>query len=600
MKYVGLDLETRDLPVYGAKIWSVTIYEPGLKPEVFADPMGLKKCPPRVKKLCEDRNVTIVTHNGGEFDAPVMAFNWDVWIRNIGDTKLWEQIIIGYQLPPVAKASRSENMDKLYRQFGVALDYVLERYGLPVPDKRQRAGFIDRPVGMPFTKSEQKYFVDDVRPLPALYKAQEKLLIRDGSYEVACLENLVAKKVCMMRVMGIGIDEKLWLEIASNNLQEYQKALRTLPREVSNWNSPAQVKAYFQSRGTPLYSYTDIESVYIKTRDPLLGKYIKIRQMYSDATSYGATWLEREDGSSTIDPDGRIRCSVEQIINTGRFSTRNPNILALPKLGLQRSAIVPAKGNVFIRGDFGGQELGIMAAASGEDFWIDAMLRGEDIHALMASIVGPTEWRNGTKRGCTFPKKCKCPVHLRMREPAKINNFLLAYGGGAGKLLQNIIESMFERPGMPTNDELASIMTDFEARVFVHKHKAAIRKLAAYLDRNAADALATGVSYSADPYRRRRVLHGDQDWHIENQGRNTPIQTAGANMLKLAMVSLPDKYPIVLPFHDELLCEVPKKLGIACMKEMKGIMEESADYITGIKGLIKVSPMMSLNFAKAA
>ncbi len=593
MRYVGLDIEA-----YGQHIWSVTVYEQGKKPQTWHDCEGMKKCPPALKELLQDPTICKIIHNS-EFDGFYFAYYWQVFTVNIWDTLECEKVIVGMDLPPVAKANRTPEMQRLYAEYGVALDLVLARYGLPVPDKSQRPNFIDRPLGMPFTKAELKYMVDDVVVLPALQKAQEFILKRDHLLEKALLENQVCERVIDMKYVGLGVDRIMWLEIADKNLQEYRRGIASLPRAVANWNSPAQVKEFFTQRGTKLDSYTELESVYIKTRDPILGRFIKVRQMYSDATSYGQTWLYRRDGSTTIDPDGRIRCNWIQQLNTGRFATNSPNVLALPKEGQQRSAIVPKKGHVFVIGDFSGQEIGIMAAASKERLWIDALLRGEDIHALMASIVSPGDWERATKKGCTFPLKCVCPGHKKLREPAKVNNFLLAYGGGADKLVANMTEAMFERPGMPTQDDLDSLPTQFEARVFVRKHKNVIRRLVAYLEANAKEAQRTQVSYSADPYRSRRVLRGEQDWQVANQGRNNPIQAAGANMLKLAMISMPKEFAIVLPFHDELVCEVPTKAGKRCAKAMKDIMEKSADYITGIKGLIKVEPRIATNFAKA-
>lgn len=245
-----------------------------------------------------------------------------------------------------------------------------------------------------------------------------------------------------------------------------------------------------------------------------------------------------------------------------------------------REAFVPAKGKCFVIGDFGGQEIGIMAAASGERLWINAMLRGEDVHSLTASLVNPSEWASSTVRGCTFPKKCECPGHQELRKPAKINNFMLAYGGGPQKLAATT--------GM---DQLA-------ARMYVGAHKRVIPNLTRYLDKCGKTAMDTGVAYSADPYRRRRVLRGEESWQIRNQGMNTPIQSAGANMLKLAMISVPDWAPIVLVIHDEIILEVPIKDVVKAGVMLKTVMEKSADYITGIKGLIKAEPRVAFNIMK--
>src|SRR5690606_24037855 len=133
----------------------------------------------------------------------------------------------------------------------------------------------------------------------------------------------------------------------------------------------------------------------------------------------------------------------------------------------------------------------------------------------------------------------------------------------------------------------------------IKRFKKVVPRLTRWLEKNGQLALNTGETYSASPYRRRRVLFGDKEWHIVNQGKNSPIQGAGADMLKLAMISIPfEKYPICLVVHDEIICEVPDKLAKKALKDIKLIMEQTADYITGIKGLIKVEPRIAKNLLK--
>lgn len=598
MKYIAIDIETPGLNPHAsnATIWMLSVTYDNGKSELYEDCNGLKKCPAKIATMLADKNVCKIIHSS-EFDAFYIEVVWGIHIVNIWDTRLCEVVIQAVQLPRVKNKMKTPAQERLWKAHGSGLKDVLPRYGFPLPDKSIRENFIARQKGIPFTKAEKNYAIDDTKYLPAIQKAQEFILTRDGDLEVALLENKMAEKVATMRVLGVGVDQKLWLEIADQNLQKYNAIISSLPRQVANWGSEKQVKAYFRNRGILINSYDELEKVFIQCRDATLAKFIMARQLYSNATTYGAGWLENDKGQSYIDPDGRIRCSWEQVLNTGRMATSNPNLLALPREGRQREAIVPRKGYSFVIADFSGQELGIMAAAAKEETWIEALLRGDDIHGLTASVIAPDAWFSGTVKGCRFPKKCDCPMHKKMREPAKQENFMMPYGGGPDKLLSKIIEAMFKR-GIPTKEEVEGIMQPWEAKAFVNKFKRVMKRLNAYLERNAAEALRTGVSFSADPYHRRRVLNGMADWRIENQGRNSPIQTSGANMLKLSAISMPDKYPIVLPFHDEIACEVPNKLTKACAKEMKMVMEQAADYITGIKGLIKVEPRIANNFAK--
>lgn len=598
MKYIGVDIESVNLNPYGGIIWMLSITE-GNKTKVYHDCYGMKSVPADVKKKLMDESYCKIIHSS-QFDAPYIEMNLGIKIRNIWDTELCETVILGVK-PNIKK--KAENIkpgsaeDKILQRYGASLAYTLPRYGFPKPNKSIREAFIDRPVGKKFTKQEIEYAEDDTKYLPKLQKAQEYLLTRDNLLEVALLENKVAERYHDMKVRGIGFDGKIWREVYAQTVKDYKERISKLPRTVSNWNSPAQVKAYFKSQGILIPTFDDLDKVYLQTRNKTLGDFIATREYTTAISRYGLNWFDK----GFIDPDGRVRCNITQIINTGRNSMSEPNLQQLPgsgnndplrlkvlelvtggskKMPQHRRAFVPKKGHVFVIGDFSGQEIGVMAAASGEDLWINALLRGEDVHGLTASIINPSEWASGKEKGCTFPKKCKCKGHKKLREPAKINNFMLAYGGGPQRFAEF------------TGTDLIS------ASAYVGAHKRVIPRLTRYLEINGRDATATGVSYSADPYRRRRVLRGEEEWQIRNQGKNNPIQSAGANMLKLAMVSLPWEFPIVLVIHDEIICEVPKAMAKKCMKVLKTVMEQSADYITGIKGLIKVEPRIAMNIMK--
>lgn len=575
-KVLPLDIESIGLTLYNGIVWIVSYGK-----KLIHDCRGIRKLPSELQKQIADRSICKIIHSS-EFDAPYLEMNTDApHMRNIWDTRLCEIIIQGVQLPRRnQKQDLTPYQQQLYEKHSSSLEYTLPRYGFPKPDKSLRKEFIDRPIGKPFSKELIKYAGDDTKYLPALQKAQEYILTRDGLLEVALLENKVAERVAEMRVIGLGIDEKKWLQIADDNLYKYRKLIQALPTDVSNWNSPAQVKQFFHYRGIEIDSLTNIEKIQRERKDRVLGEFITARNMYSDATAYGEKWLRRADGSSTVDPDGRMRCSWEQILNTGRFATSNPNILALPKAGKQRSTIVPRKGYVFIIGDYTGQEIGIMAAAANEKIWIDTLLRGDDIHGLTASIIFTDAWQRGYEKGCTFPKKCNCKVHKQLREHGKVANLAPAYGGGA--------DSFSERTGHDVRT----------SKRILEKFRRSTPALTRYLRKNANDAVRTGVSYSADKYRRRRVLNGDAEWQIANQGKNNPIQSSAANMLKLAMISIPEKYQIVLPFHDELVLEVPRREGATAKKVLKKVMEDSSAYITGIAGLIKIDPRIANDFSK--
>lgn len=566
MKFIAIDIETTGLyPTPGSKIYCVAIND-GSTISIATDPMTLKT-------VLEDKNVVKVIHNAG-FDSFWLAMLYNIRVTNIWDTRLMEQVIIGENL------SRSVKDEEIKKQLSSSLLYTLERYGLATLDKTLGAKFAIRNRFAPLTPAEIEYAKNDVRYLLQLQAMQERRLVKLDLMRVANLENRLVEVVVSMRKNGIGLDIDKWLSIAKVNETAYNSILKRLPPAVSNWNSPKQVKKFFNAQGIAVDSLTGIEDLVHVYNNPALTAFVELRKYYKLVTTYGKSWLNNDIKINTVDHDNRVRCDYEQMVNSGRLSSSNPNLQQLPRDGELRSAFVPAKGNVFVIGDFGGQEIGIMAAASKEEIWIKAMLHREDIHSLTASLLYPAEWVNGAEKGCTFPKKCKCVEHNRVRQNAKTINFAIAYGAGN--------ENIARQLGISTK----------QASKLLTKYKRVVPKLTRWLAENSKETKKTRLSFSADPFRRRRVLREPQEFMLANIGKNNPLQSSGANMIKLAMVSLNKDTQIVLTVHDEIILEVKKGKAKQAVKELKAIMEKSADYCTEVPGLIEAEPRIANNLAK--
>src|SRR5438132_1171598 len=90
--------------------------------------------------------------------------------------------------------------------------------------------------------------------------------------------------------------------------------------------------------------------------------------------------------------DGRLHTTFNQAVAaTGRLSTSNPNLQAIPirtELGREiRSAFVAEPGCRLVSADYSQVELRILAHVSGEPKLREAFARGEDIHAATAAEV---------------------------------------------------------------------------------------------------------------------------------------------------------------------------------------------------------------------
>jgi DNA polymerase I-like protein with 3'-5' exonuclease and polymerase domains len=585
-KFIAVDLETKGLKPYQQVIWMLSVTEDKTT-TVYRNCNGLtRKDLPRdlILNLASPKCCKII-HNAN-FDGPMIKLNLDITLKNIWDTQLCEIVLLGMRL-------KQNTKDKeLKDAYSTSLASTLARYKLPVHNKDIRENFINREFGIPFTASEVRYAANDTKYLIKLQKLQQEKLERENLLPVAALENKVVEKMISMRSAGIGFSKKIWGDIAIETKETLLKERKKLPKDVANWNSPGQVKEYFfDYHQIEIPSLTKIKKIAIVERqcEPLQHFAFVVKSLQTFSQKYGIKkWIEpAKDKSSKnglvsyVDEDNRIRCDLDQIIDTGRNSISNPPLQQMPNATNHRRAFIPKEGHCFIIGDFSAQEIGIMAVNANEKMWLDALLQGNDPHAITAYNLNASAWNKAAKKDCCFPRQCECPGHLKMRKPAKVNNFMMAYGGGPDKLA--------EATGMNLED----------ATQYFLKHQRLIPNVVNWLKENGNFALHHNVSYSADPFKRRRVLALEyEDWQKINRGKNTPVQSAGANMLKLALTYIPDDLQIVLVIHDEIILEVPIKTAKIAAKKLQKAMQDASDYITGIPNLVKVKPQAQMNIMK--
>lgn len=533
---ISLDIETTGLNLYKDSIRLVAVKIGDGEPLVF------DKIPKKLEAMLTDPSIVKIIHNAA-FDVPFIRLQTGIRIVNIFDTMLAEKLIVAGRF----------NMS-------ASLKETLKRHGIANLDK-------DVEHNAKLTQRYIEYAKNDVRYLLKLAKEQEYQIHKMGMLKLLDLENRCVEVTSEMRFNGIGFDKQRWLQIAEENEKKYNGYLKKLGGDV-NWNSPKQVKEQFVHLG--LQSFEQLPK--LKGKDKRLDLFIEARELYKSVTSYGKGWLWRDkhETESTIDEDSRVRCSFNQIIDTGRFSSSEPNMQQLPARGLHREAFVPAKGSLLCVADFSGQELGIMAAASGEQQWIKIMEEGKDLHEFMGRKIF----------GESYTKE--------LRPLAKDLNFGLAYGKG--------VESFAEQAKLDIN----------KARNIVYKYKRSVPTLIEWLNRNGNSGVRESISYSLPPFNRVRYLDGE-DWQKRNRAKNHPVQGTGADMIKLALVRLNEyiynegyegNIKIVLCVHDEIISEVNKGLAKEWVKAKKEIMEQAAYDILKYR-IVRTTPVLVSNWAQA-
>jgi DNA polymerase-1 len=242
-----------------------------------------------------------------------------------------------------------------------------------------------------------------------------------------------------------------------------------------------------------------------------------------------------------IDPaDGRLHTTFNQTVaSTGRLSTTNPNLQAIPirtELGREiRSAFVSEPGHRLLSADYSQVELRILAHVSGEPKLREAFARGEDIHAATAAeVLG----------------KDRATLTKDERNVAKMVNFGIIYGISAFGLSENL-----EIP----REEAAAYIDAYLAR-FPHVQDFIQRTI----ERAAREGYVTTLFGRRRPVPELKASNRQTRSLGERLAVNSVMQGTAADIIKRAMVAIHRRLRdegrgarLVLQVHDELLLEVP-------------------------------------------
>ena len=246
-------------------------------------------------------------------------------------------------------------------------------------------------------------------------------------------------------------------------------------------------------------------------------------------------------------PDGYIRASYWQLgTETGRMSCSDPNAQQIPRDEQFRSAVVAPAGWLLLDADFSQMELRIAAWIARDQRMMKAFTDGKDLHTATAEAIG-----------CS-------------RQIAKSANFGLLYGSGA-KGLSNYAAGM----GVRLSEDDAA-----EVREKWLKEYSGIRQWHRKLALEADQSEGQMVGIHIPKTRMRRWLVGDMNRLTIRA--NTPVQGAGAAILKLALSNMwscikgkEHEVKLCAAIHDELLLLVKEDCARKYSIILKGAMEDA-------------------------
>ena len=251
-----------------------------------------------------------------------------------------------------------------------------------------------------------------------------------------------------------------------------------------------------------------------------------------------------------IGEDGRLHTHFNQAVaSTGRLSTSNPNLQAIPirtELGREiRSAFVAEPGHRLVSADYSQVELRILAHVSGEPKLREAFARGEDIHAATAAEVLGKDQATLTKDE---------------RNVAKMVNFGIIYGISAFGLSENL-----EIPREDAQQYIDTYLARFPlVQDFIQRT----------IEQAERDGYVTTLLGRRRPVPEIRASNRQTRSLGERLAVNSVMQGTAADVIKIAMVNIHRRLRdegrnsrLVLQVHDELLVEAPDA-EVSTVKEL--------------------------------
>ena len=273
----------------------------------------------------------------------------------------------------------------------------------------------------------------------------------------------------------------------------------------------------------------------------------KLKSTYADA-------LPEQIDAKT----GRVHTSFSLVgAATGRLASTDPNLQNIPirtedGRAIRRAFIAP-EGHELLSVDYSQIELRLAASAAGITALIQAFQDGVDVHALTASQV------------FGIPLQDMTPDKRRM---AKAVNFGIIYGISGFGLAKQLGTSAAE------------------AGQFIRQYLDKFHELRDWMEATKEFAHAHG--YVETLFGRRIHIAGIHEKiaarrsGAERQAINAPLQGTAADIMKRAMIRMPDalreaglRAKLLLQVHDELVFEVPTPELEATAALVKRVMQDA-------------------------
>ncbi len=369
-----------------------------------------------------------------------------------------------------------------------------------------------------------------------------------------------------MNKNGVKIDKGYFKKLSDEyhkELTKIEKKIWELAGEEFNIASPKQLGEVLYGKlalggnkvkKTSTGAFSTKESELEKMRDshPIIPLVFEHRELSKLLGTYIDTIPE------LVAEDGRLHAwFVQTGAATGRMSSQDPNLQNIPiksELGRRiRNGFVAEKGTKIVSFDYSQIELRIAAMLSKDEKLTEIFKKGLDVHTAVAAQVFKVDLKDVSKD---------------MRRSAKTINFGVLFGMGVNALKAGIGG------------------TRQEAQEFYNNYFETYSQLSQYLDDTKVFAAKHG--YTETYYGRRRYFEGIKSKlpfikaAAERMAINAPIQGTEADIIKIAMARIYDKFAdagklddvkMLMQVHDALVFEIKESEINSAAKIIKQEME---------------------------
>lgn len=461
--------------------------------------------------------------------------------------KMFDTMVAHYVLQP----ELPHNMDALAEQYlGYSTIKIEELIG---PKGKKQKNMRDLPPGDVY-----EYACEDADVTLRLKNALHDELVRNDAIQLfEEVEMPLVRVLAAMELTGVRIDTETLRETSelfTLRMNKLEEEVFALAGESFNLSSPKQVgeilfdklKIDERAKRTKTGQYVTSEEVLekLRPRHEIVDRILNYRGLKKLTSTYV------DSLPTLINPStGKIHTSFNQTVtSTGRLSSSNPNLQNIPVRGDDgkeiRKAFIPEPGCTFFSADYSQIELRIMAHLSGDKHMIEAFLEGDDIHASTAAKI--------------YHKPID-DVTRDERRKAKTANFGIIYGIS--------VFGLAERLNVPRS----------EARELIDGYFATYPRVREYMDESIERARRQG--YIETLLRRRRYLPDINSrnaivrGYAERNAINAPIQGSAADIIKIAMVRIYNRF-LSENLRSTMMLQVHDELNFSVVPEEREIVEQ--------------------------